>query len=354
MCIRDRHGDDVQEWFRKIGFVLSPSEFESFHMAIPEGMASGAIPVIRNWEGADQIYPKRFIFKDITQAASIILKYQDEAKRTAEAARLKKWSKQHFGLDVILGQYEQLFKEVLDRQQITITSPQLRGIYDQLQQEQAAAIESLTKKDMQAAETIKELKKQTTEKENQLAKLRETDKTNRQTIEKLNHDVAERISKLDAMIAVADEMKLQLTEGRLREKEKDKQIQSHREKDFALRQEVLNLKTNIRELQTQIKSIESENKTKDRTIAELQKVVESMQNENALVMHSIAEKDNQIADKDNQITEKNRKIAEKDARLAETGLRMEALRNELHEWMGKSEQQLKLSLIHISEPTRPY
>ncbi|AFQ49149.1 glycosyltransferase [Burkholderia cepacia] len=53
----DPAGDDVHQWFRKIGFLLSPSDFESFHMAVAEGMCSRAIPVVWNWDGAKTIYP---------------------------------------------------------------------------------------------------------------------------------------------------------------------------------------------------------------------------------------------------------------------------------------------------------
>ncbi|MET3818784.1 glycosyltransferase involved in cell wall biosynthesis [Burkholderia sp. PvR073] len=53
----DPAGDDVHQWFRKIGFLLSPSDFESFHMAVSEGMCSRAIPVVWNWDGAKTIYP---------------------------------------------------------------------------------------------------------------------------------------------------------------------------------------------------------------------------------------------------------------------------------------------------------
>ena len=40
----DRYGPDVAAWMRKIGFVLSTSEDESFHLAPAEGMSSGAVP----------------------------------------------------------------------------------------------------------------------------------------------------------------------------------------------------------------------------------------------------------------------------------------------------------------------
>lgn len=53
----DGFGADMDEWYRNIGFVLSTSEFESFHLTIADGAASGAVPVLLNWPGADFIYP---------------------------------------------------------------------------------------------------------------------------------------------------------------------------------------------------------------------------------------------------------------------------------------------------------
>ncbi len=60
----DSFGPDVSTWLRRIGWVLSTSDDESFHLAPAEGMASGAIPVIRNWAGADTIYDRRWVHPD--------------------------------------------------------------------------------------------------------------------------------------------------------------------------------------------------------------------------------------------------------------------------------------------------
>ena len=57
----DEFGPDVMSWLRKIGFILSPSEDESFHIGLAEGMASRAIPVIWGWPGAGLLYPNRYV-----------------------------------------------------------------------------------------------------------------------------------------------------------------------------------------------------------------------------------------------------------------------------------------------------
>ena len=59
-------------WLRRIGFVLSTSDDESFHVAPAEGMASGAVPVIRHWPGAETIYDTRWIRETPAEMAASI------------------------------------------------------------------------------------------------------------------------------------------------------------------------------------------------------------------------------------------------------------------------------------------
>ncbi|MBB3142611.1 glycosyltransferase family protein [Halomonas organivorans] len=70
--IFDPPGDDVNEWFTMIGIILSPSDHESFHMAIGEGMLTGAMPVIWDWEGAVQVWGEEAVVSNISQAKSNI------------------------------------------------------------------------------------------------------------------------------------------------------------------------------------------------------------------------------------------------------------------------------------------
>ncbi len=80
----DDAGPDVAAWLRRIGFVLSTSDDESFHVAPAEGMASRAVPVLRHWPGAETIYEMRWIHRDPAQMAAAILASGDEtAWRTA-------------------------------------------------------------------------------------------------------------------------------------------------------------------------------------------------------------------------------------------------------------------------------
>ncbi|MEY8715378.1 glycosyltransferase [Francisella philomiragia] len=70
--IFEGHGP-IDEWLQNIGYIISTSDHESFHLSVAEGMASGAIPVIRNWKGANSIYPSEFIYSDCCDAINIVI-----------------------------------------------------------------------------------------------------------------------------------------------------------------------------------------------------------------------------------------------------------------------------------------
>lgn len=75
----DDAGPDVAAWLRRVGFVLSTSDDESFHVGPAEGMGSRAVPVIRHWPGAETIYDRRWIHPDPVAMAAAIARLGDEA-----------------------------------------------------------------------------------------------------------------------------------------------------------------------------------------------------------------------------------------------------------------------------------
>jgi glycosyltransferase involved in cell wall biosynthesis len=75
----DDAGPDVAAWLRRVGFMLSTSDDESFHVAPAEGMASRAVPVLRHWPGAETIYDTRWIHESTAGLAAAIAGLGDEA-----------------------------------------------------------------------------------------------------------------------------------------------------------------------------------------------------------------------------------------------------------------------------------
>lgn len=99
----DGFGTDVADWFRKIGFILSVSDDESFHLAPAEGMASGSVPVVRNWPGADSVYAPHWVLSDTDEMAlQIVDTAPDDAKWEAAVRRARQEAVDHFGMAHII------------------------------------------------------------------------------------------------------------------------------------------------------------------------------------------------------------------------------------------------------------
>lgn len=90
--IFDPHGNDMPAWYAGIDFVLSTSDFESFHFTIADGAAAGCIPIILPWEGADEIYPKEWVCQDSKSAVSCILDC------SLDQSRVKSFARQNFNI----------------------------------------------------------------------------------------------------------------------------------------------------------------------------------------------------------------------------------------------------------------
>lgn len=73
VVIFDPQGDDMAQWYQRIGIVLSTSDFESFHLTLADGAASGSDAVSLAWDGADLIYPDSMLFADIPSMAESLL-----------------------------------------------------------------------------------------------------------------------------------------------------------------------------------------------------------------------------------------------------------------------------------------
>lgn len=82
----DAQGDDMAAWYRKIGVVLSLSDFESFHLTLPDGAASGALPASLAWPGADQIYPTSWLHADAGELAEFVSSLDDASWAHAAGA----------------------------------------------------------------------------------------------------------------------------------------------------------------------------------------------------------------------------------------------------------------------------
>lgn len=106
-AVRVGHTTDVPAALREVGVILSSSVRESFHCALVEGAASGAVPVVRDWpffagrpHGARTLFPADWVVDTPAEAAARILAttatdaaWRREGRAAAEhAARTWDWS----------------------------------------------------------------------------------------------------------------------------------------------------------------------------------------------------------------------------------------------------------------------
>ncbi len=94
----DPFGPDVATWLRRVGFMLSTSDDESFHLAPAECAASGGVPALLPWPGADTIYDPHWIHDDAVAMAEAIHATVTEDRFAAEAERARGEITKAYGL----------------------------------------------------------------------------------------------------------------------------------------------------------------------------------------------------------------------------------------------------------------
>ncbi len=96
----------MNEFYQDRSFILNTSLRESQGMTIVEGMSCGLKPLIRNWLGSEDIYPKEYIYSSIQE-----LKYMLQSPYEPE--KYREFVKDKFDMEKIFPQIEQLFNGVL-------------------------------------------------------------------------------------------------------------------------------------------------------------------------------------------------------------------------------------------------
>ncbi|ARP73218.1 glycosyl transferase [Streptomyces pluripotens] len=104
----DEFGADVAGWLRRVGHVLSTSDDESFHLAPAEGMASGAVPALLPWPGADEIYDRRWIHDGPAAMAEAIAALGDPATWRAAAGLARAQVRESYALDRVTAAWTDL------------------------------------------------------------------------------------------------------------------------------------------------------------------------------------------------------------------------------------------------------
>ncbi|MEI8056900.1 MAG: glycosyltransferase [Actinomycetes bacterium] len=100
--------DDVAGLLTKVGVIVSSSSNEGVHVALLEGAASGAVPLVRNWpmvrafDGPRRLYPPEWVVDDLDSAVDRILAATADADTFARAgAQASIDSQARFDHDVV-------------------------------------------------------------------------------------------------------------------------------------------------------------------------------------------------------------------------------------------------------------
>jgi glycosyltransferase involved in cell wall biosynthesis len=109
----DGFGGDVPAWLRRVGWVLSTSDDESFHLAPAEGMASGAVPALLPWPGSDTIYDTRWIHADPVTAAQAIHETVASGQWASTAAQARRQVEASFPLPAVCDEWARILVQDL-------------------------------------------------------------------------------------------------------------------------------------------------------------------------------------------------------------------------------------------------
>lgn len=102
----DGFGKNMPLWYQKIGFILSVSDFESFHMSVADGAYSGTYPIILKWEGSDEIYPQEWSLNSVDEAVQNILKLAENQEFYDKVIEECKLHVEKYSLESIYRQWE--------------------------------------------------------------------------------------------------------------------------------------------------------------------------------------------------------------------------------------------------------
>lgn len=92
----DPHGPDMAQWYQGVGHILSVSDSEGSHQAVAEGMAAGCIPVIRDWVGAERIYPSHYVGRSVDDLVGLVLRHTDRTVFEKESEFCRSFATSHF------------------------------------------------------------------------------------------------------------------------------------------------------------------------------------------------------------------------------------------------------------------
>jgi len=91
--------ENMPDYLKDKDFVINTSLFESQCLSLQEGMASGVIPLVHAWLGADRIYPMTNIFVTPDQCVDIIKNFEKENNKDRVRRSMRKHIVEDYNLE---------------------------------------------------------------------------------------------------------------------------------------------------------------------------------------------------------------------------------------------------------------
>jgi len=96
--------DDIGPWLADKDYILCTSLLESQGLGVMEAMASGVKPVVHNFVGAGEIYPRHYIWNSIAEGRNRVM------ESDYDSSSYRDWIKQKYSLKRQLEKIEALFQ----------------------------------------------------------------------------------------------------------------------------------------------------------------------------------------------------------------------------------------------------
>jgi glycosyltransferase involved in cell wall biosynthesis len=120
--IKDLHLEDSvifkgwterSEMFSNIGYVLSVSDIESFHLAPAEGLCDDTLALLLDWAGVEYVYPNEIIFNDINEMKDMILStYYDEDKYKKLLKEMSDYAIEEFNVEKFINELKIILQRI--------------------------------------------------------------------------------------------------------------------------------------------------------------------------------------------------------------------------------------------------
>lgn len=105
-------GTNVSAWYQKIGFVLSTSDSESFHVGLADGMSSRAVPLLFPWEGAAELYGSEWL----CEGEDTAIRFVEDCVRGSQWSECGEKARDQvvgrYPIDFVLGEWLELVRGI--------------------------------------------------------------------------------------------------------------------------------------------------------------------------------------------------------------------------------------------------